>query len=121
MREIFRGCISAVDLRDLPALHSHAAALRRMVWRHFEAIFFTFCAFAARGPHDTWRMDKLRFREVCTNLGTLTPTLTLALALALALPLALALALTLAITPTRFVSLAYEAGWRNHAMGNPNP
>ena len=38
-----------------------------MVWRHFETLFFTFCAFAARGPHDTWRIDKLRFREVCTN------------------------------------------------------
>ena len=33
LREIWRGCISALDLRDLPALHGHAPPLRRLVWR----------------------------------------------------------------------------------------
>ena len=67
LREIWRGCISALDLRDLPALHGHAPPLRRLVWRHFETLFFTFTAFAVRGPRDSWRMDKRRFGEVCAS------------------------------------------------------
>ena len=57
-----------------PTLHlartqSHAAALRRLVWRHFEPLFFTFGAFAACGPDGSWRMDKRSFRAVCASCG----------------------------------------------------
>ena len=80
LHRLFQGCVRLLDLGDLPGVQSHLAPLRRLVWKHFEAMAFAFCTHAKRprGAQQSWQMDKEQFSALCAKCRLLPPSLSTA-------------------------------------------
>lgn len=80
LHRLFHGCVRLLELGDFPGVQSQLVPLRRLVWKHFEALAFSFCASATRprGTQQSWQMDQAQFSALCARCRLLPPSLSTA-------------------------------------------